>query len=569
MRAEAYVEAVLSGAEVAGRLERLAVERHRRDMAASAAGGKWRFDPVRAERVLRFIDSLPHVKGDQAAKGETLRCEGWQAFCVGSVFGWIDRLTGLRRFRTVYLEVARKNGKSTLLSGVALNCLALDGEQGAEVYSAATTKEQARKVFDPAREMARRHTQLLTVAGVRVLQHRIEHPASTSVFLPLASQTNSLDGSNPSCTVVDELHAHTKRDVWDVMGSGAGARMQPLMVAITTAGSNLAGVCYEERTYLEKILARVFDDDRYFGVIYAIDDEDDPFDPAVWRKANPNLGVSVQPDYLIGEAAKAARIATRRGEFLRKHCCRWSAAGVGAFDFERWRASAETGLSLEDFAGAEGLIVGFDASKTDDLTSLCVMGWRGRDLLVWTEHWATEDAAEDEGAEHLKQWAEDGFVTLCPGALIDMGLPSGEQPDGAAGLPYRRLVEIAELLGIEEFAYDPMYAGSLALTLAERWGDRPAVVEQRQNTMSLDPPLRTAQGLIRDRRIVHRDDPVMNWMVSNARAKPAGEFLKLFKQTPVAKIDGVQAMLTGMARMEAPAEVEAGSYLDAAPLMVL
>jgi phage terminase large subunit-like protein len=554
LRAEAYVADVLSGAAGAGRLERQAAARHARDVQRAAAGGPWRFDAWRAEKALRFIESLPHVAGELAAQGRLLTLEGWQAFCIGSIFGWVAVETGLRRYRTAYLEVARKNGKSTLLSGVSLYCLALDGEAGAQVYSAATTKEQARKVFDPAREMARRTPALLNTAGVRVLQHRIEHPGSLSVFLPLASQTNSLDGSNPHCTVVDELHAHLKRDVWDVMGSGSGARRQPLMMAITTAGSNLAGVCYEERAYLEKILAGVFDDDRYFGVIYAIDDEDDPFDPAIWRKANPNIGVSVDAGYLAGEAAKAGRIATRRGEFLRKHCCRWSAAGVGAFDFERWKAAVEPDLTLADFANATGVLVGLDGSKTDDLTSLCVLGWRGRELLVWTEHWASEDAAQDEGADHLRRWADEGWLTLCPGALIDMGLPSGEEPDGAPGLIHRRLLEIAAQLPVAEVAFDPMYMGGLAQALAARWGDAPALVEQRQNVMSLDPPLRTAQGLIRDGRIRHRDDPVMNWMVLNARAKPAGEFLRLFKQSPVAKIDGVQAMLTGMARMEAPAE---------------
>ena len=542
-RAFRYVEDVLGGKIAAGKLEIAACKRHRSDMQRADEGWIYRFDPIRAERACRFIETLRHIKGELAARKETIRLEGWQCFVIGSLFGWVHVDTGLRRFRIAYFEIARKNAKSTLMSGVALYCLALDGEAGAEVYSAATTKEQARKIFDPARSMALAHPELRSTVGMDVKKHAIEHPRSNSVFLPRASQTDSLDGDNPSCALIDELHAHPTRSTLDVLRSGMGSRRQPLEISITTAGDNIAGVCYEERAYAEKVLQGIITDEARFSVIFTIDEEDDPFDPTVWRKANPNLGVSVEVTTLEQQARIAKATPTMKGEFLRKHCCVWSVAGVGAFDLDRFRDRVETGMQLHDFANLDDLRIGIDGSKNDDFTSIVVMGWDGPELLIWDEHFVTEDILTAEGNEHLAAWHDSEWLHRCEGALIDMT----EVED--------RVFEIAEAVRPAEISYDPMYLAQLAVNLSKRVDQFGCtLVEQRQNTMSLDPPLRMAQGLIRDRRIVSRGNPVMNWMVANARAKAAGEFLKLFKIAPASKIDGVQALLTGMARMEQPVE---------------
>jgi phage terminase large subunit-like protein len=544
--AERYVDDVLDGRVAAGMFEILACGRHRRDVARANAGGPFVLNPAKAEKPCRLIETLHHVKGQWAARRETIRLEPWQSFQVVSLFGWVWRSSGMRRFRSAYLEVARKNAKSTLLSGIGLYCLAFDGEAGAEVYSAATTKEQARKVFDPARTMVESNPDIRMRAGVQAQVHKILQAKTNSEFRPLASQTNSLDGLNPHCALIDELHAHSSRELLDVISSGQGSRAQPLRISITTAGSNLAGVCYEERTDLEKILRHIVEDDTVFGVIYAIDDEDDPFDEAVWRKANPNLGVSVQLDFLRSESAKAQRTPTRRGEFLRKHCCRWSAAGVSAIDFECWRARVDAGLQLEDMTALGKLTLGLDGSKNDDLTSMVALGWDRRDLVLWDEHWATQEAIEAPGNEHLAQWAEAGWLHICPGALIDLEMVE------------QRVREVIDEIHPEEVVYDPMYLFQMASRLEKHYGTSPLIIEQKQTTLAIDPALRTLQGLIRDQLVVSRGNPVMDWMVSNARAKPShgggSEFLKLFKQLPTAKIDGVQAALTALARMEVPEE---------------
>lgn len=543
-RLEAYVAAVLEGRERVGALERLACERHARDMARAADGWRYVFDPVRCDRVVRFIEELPHIKGEWASRREKLRLTPWQCFVVGSLFGWVDRVTGLRRFKTGYLEVGRKNAKSTLLSGVGLYCTAFDGEAGAEVVSAATTKEQARKIFDPAREMALR-TRKIVESGVKVGAHKITHDRTASSFEALASQTNSLDGANPSCALIDELHAHDDRKVLEVITSGMGARSQPLLVIITTAGHNIGGVCFERRSDLINILKGTVEDETTFGVIYAVDSEEEAWDPANFRKANPNLGVSVKPEFLDEQMARAKRIPAEAGEFLRKHCCWWSSAGVAALDLARWRAAADPAMTLRDIKGLRGRAIAIDASKNDDLTSVVAMGWRddagGKPVLVaWDEHWATEDVAGGPGGEHLLGWHKQDWLHLCPGALIDMDLVE------------ERLVQMIDAVDPDHVIYDPMYVGHLITRVEKRYGGRPMMVQQSQGTMALDPGLRQAQGLVREGRVVSRGNPVMEWMVGNARARPAGEFLKLRKDVSHEKIDGVQALCTGLAFMEVP-----------------
>lgn len=196
----------------------------------------------------------------------------------------------VRRYRTAYNEVARKNAKSTVSSGIGLYMAGADGEGGAEVYSAATTRDQARIVFNDAVNMIKQSKaalgRLMEFNKMAIFQER-----TASKFEPLSSDANNLDGLNIHCAIVDELHAHRTRAVWDVLETATGARSQPLLFAITTAGFNKEGICYDTRDYATKVLNGIVEDDSFFAIIYTLDDEDDPFDESVWQKANPGLGV--------------------------------------------------------------------------------------------------------------------------------------------------------------------------------------------------------------------------------------------------------------------------------------
>lgn len=269
-RAVHYAQRVISGEIVACKLTRLACERFLKDLART--DWQWRFDDALATRACTFIEHLPHIKGQWARQRLKITLEDWQVFIVCNLFGWVDKDTGLRRFLTCYLEVARKNAKSTLAAGIALYMLAADGEPGAEVYSAATTGDQARIVFDVARQMVLREADFIR-GGIDPQRHGLYMPEDARKFEPLNAEGSTLDGLNPHCTIIDELHAHKRRDVYDVLDTARGARDQSLLASITTAGSDRAGICYEQRTYVVKVLEGVFADERYFGVIYTLDDQ--------------------------------------------------------------------------------------------------------------------------------------------------------------------------------------------------------------------------------------------------------------------------------------------------------
>lgn len=257
--AASYMEAVRSGARPAAKWEKLTVQRQQRDLEREPGDDwPWVFDPERAARPCEFIELLPHTKGRWARDRRLIELEGWQCFILTTVFGWVHRETGLRRFREAYIEVPRKNAKSTLSSGLALFMLAADGEAGAEVYSAATTKDQARIVFDDAKLMAERTPDLRTYCGVAIMQHSLTVAATASKFMPLAAEGSTLDGLNVHFASLDEVHAHKTRTVYDVIDTARGAREQSLLWLITTSGSNRSGICYERRTHVTKVLDAKF-----------------------------------------------------------------------------------------------------------------------------------------------------------------------------------------------------------------------------------------------------------------------------------------------------------------------
>jgi phage terminase large subunit-like protein len=302
--AEQYCADVLSGKIVAGLLLRRAVERHRKDLKTAKQRG-WYFDAADAFAVLGYFQFFKHSKGKWA--GQPVVLEPWQIFIVWCLFGW-KRSNGYRRFRRFYIEIARKNGKSTFIACIGIILLALDGEQGAEVYSAATKRDQAKIVFLEARRMVLKSPELREL--IQVSKQSLSCEAFESSFMPLSAEGDTLDGLNIHGGLIDELHAHKTRDVWDVLDSGTGSRMQPMLGGITTAGFDQEGICYEIRSYGVEVLNPELpqvDDEAFFFFIACIDDDDDPFDEACWPKANPNQGVSVFLEDLRDLARRARR----------------------------------------------------------------------------------------------------------------------------------------------------------------------------------------------------------------------------------------------------------------------
>lgn len=542
--AEEYADGVLSGAVPACVWTRHACARFKRDRAREAKGWKFALDPAAAAHACAFAETFEHVEGEWAARAATLHLEPWQVFVFVNVFGWLKVATGFRRFSTVYVEVPRKNGKSAMVAPVALYCLALDNEAGARVYSAATKAKQARIVFDVARQMAVRNRTFRERCGVTVQQHKVLG-GPLCEFVPLEAQ--KLDGLNVHCAIVDELHEHPDSRVVDALDQARGARRQPLLFMITTAGSDVGGVCYRQRDYLCKVLDPDLpvDDESFFGVIYSADDGDDIFDEATWWKANPNLGVSKSLDYMRDQAAKAKASPAERGAFMRKHLDIWTQVGATAFDVDGWKRGQQR-LDRAAFMGAGG-VVGVDLAQKDDLTSIVWAGWRGedertRELVVFADHFATEATVRADGNEHLRGWAERGLIRVCPGSLIDF-----EEVEA-------RVREIAEHHGAGEISFDPALAAQMMASLSRQGF---LCVEYRQSPMNMDPPFQRAQGLVADGRVISdvRDD-VLAWMVRNTLDEQRGEFHRPAKRRAGEKIDGVSAMVSALGRLMAVEQEE-------------
>jgi phage terminase large subunit-like protein len=533
-RARGYAERVVAGTETAGKFEIRACERFLKDLARVETDEAWpyRYDAGQADRACAFIEQLPHIKGQWARQRLKIRLEDWQCFVVCNLFGWLHRITGMRRFTTGYLEVARKNAKSTLAAGIGLYMLAGDGEPGAEVYSAATTGDQARIVFDVARQMVMRES-AFAASGIEAHLRGIYIPGDARKFEPLNAEGSTLDGLNPHCTIVDELHAHKRRDVYDVLDTARGAREQALLLSITTAGSDRAGICYEQRTYVAKVLEGVFEDDRYFGVIYTIDDADDWTDAAVWRKANPNYGVSVLTEDFERSAREAMNKPSALNNFLTKRLNVWVNADSAWMDMRAWDACGDPSLDIEDFA-TEECIAALDLASKVDIAAKALLFERDGKYYAFLRYYLPEAAAEDGRNSQYSGWARQGLLTLTPGNVTDFDQIEAD------------LLEDTSRYQIKEVPFDPFQATQLS---GHMLAEGVPMVEMRPTVLNFSEPMKQLEALVLQKKFVHNGDPILAWMVSNVVChRDQKDNIYPRKEREENKIDGVVALIMALGR---------------------
>jgi phage terminase large subunit-like protein len=534
--ANAYARRVVAGEEPAGKFEILAARRHLAELERPpGADFPYVFNADAAERICRFAELLRHVQGPLG--GQRFRLEPWQCFVLCSIFGWLRDGTPLRRFRRFYLEIARGNGKSFLLSVVALFMLAADGEAGAEIYSAAKTREQARKVFLVAKEIAKKCHDYRAFYGVQVNAHDIQQPATASAFRALASDADSLDGLNVHFAAVDELHAHPTRDVYDVLDTATGKRAQALLGVITTAGSDRTGICYEVRTDVARILQGAAVDHSIFGVIYTIDESDDFRDECCWRKANPNLGISVDLQDLRDKAAKAERAPAAQAAFKTKHLNVWVGADAALHDLEAWLACGDPALDRDQFAGEE-CIAGIDLATKDDLAPRLDVFRREIDgrfhYFTFAKTYISQGAVDDGRNASYTGWAIENRLLVNDGDTTDLQRIEDE------------ILEDASRFQFLEVAYDPWQATGLAQRLQARGA---TMVEIAMVARSLSEAVKTVDALIKERRIHHDGDPVLAWCIGNVVGHyDAKENVYPKKERPESKIDCAVALYMAMSR---------------------
>lgn len=561
-RAKAYCQRVTSGEEAAGKFERLAAQRFMDDLGRSGAEGfPYGFDETAGSRACKFIELLPHIKGEWAkpiyVDGKLsyakIQLQDWQVFIVINLFGWKHLVTGLRRFRRAYLEVARKNAKSTLAAGIMLFALTADAEPGAHVYSAATTGEQAREVFDVAKEMAKREPEFVARFGCDVRTHDISVPSTASIAKPLNAEASTLDGLNVHFAIVDELHAHKTRAVYDVIDTATGARSQPMIVMITTAGSNRAGICYEQRHYTIKELEGQVVDETWFGIIFTLDEGDSYEDPAVWRKSNPNLGVSVKVDDLESAVKKAKALPSALGNVLTKRFNVWVNADSAWMNMAAWDRCANPGLRLADLQHLPCWIPLDLANKIDVAAGPRL--FHDPEINRWyllSRFWLPEYAVEVGTNSQYTGWVRAEHLITTPGNVTDFDVIEDAIRDDAA------------ILGdLREVPFDPWQATQLAGHLV---AEGLPMVEVRQTVQNMSEAMKQFEALVMvgPDRFQHDGNPMMSWMVSNVVChRDAKDNIYPRKERPENKIDGPVAVIMGISRALAGEQIaEIGSDFE-------
>lgn len=568
--AEAYVDQVISGRRPACKWERLACIRYRRDRASEASRAfPYRFDAELAEKICKFIELLPHTKGAWAARRELITLPGWQCFILVNVFGWVHKTTGdrrpapvvptptRRRFQLAMTVVPRKNGKSTNSAGVGLYMLAADGENGAEVYSGAATEKQAWEVFRPAKLMAERTPALLRHYRMAVNASNINILATASRFEPVIGKPH--DGASPSCAIIDEFHEHDTPEQFDTMLTGMGARAQPLMWVITTAGDNLAGPCFDQILTCRKILDRVIDDDEKFFIEYTIDEEDDWSSPEAIVKANPNLGISVSEEFLRARQREAIRNTREQGRFKTKHLNQWVNARAAYFNMQSWSGCYDPELNLEELKGRPCKMA-LDLASKQDIAALQLMFDLGAgQFATFGRYYLPEDIIEQPGFDHYRGWAlaDPPKLILTPGNMIDFERIEED------------IEELRHTYTVEEITFDPAQATMLMTRLMAKGA---VVSEFMQSAANFTEPMKQVAALVDAGKLAHdcgANDP-MTWMMSNVTARvDAKDQVYPRKERPENKIDGPVALIMVMRLMMLPADDSTGSYLDEGELLVL
>ncbi len=548
--AKQYAEAVVEGEILSCHWVQLACKRQLNDLTKfKGKASPYRFNPTLkdkngrsfapADNLCGFIERLPHVKGPLA--GELITLEPWQVFILSTVFGWVKD-DGKRRFRRSYIEVPRGNAKSTLSSALALYMLAADREGGAEVYSLATTRDQARIVFGDAQTMARKSLGFRNRFNVNVGAHNMNVLASGSKFEALSAEGSTLDGLNIHFGCIDELHAHKTRTVYDVVETGTGKRDNSLLWVITTAGSNRAGICYEVRSFVTKLLDGVFEDDSQFGIIYGLDDGDDWTNETSLIKANPNWGISVRSEILVPLQAKAMQLPSAVNNFKTKHLNEWVNADTSWMDMRAWDACANPDLDIESFVG-QPCWIGLDLASKTDIAAL-VMVFQHSEIAdaytVFGKYYLPEDTVNSAGNSQYSGWMRSGRLTVTPGNVIDFSWIEAD------------LLDLVSRFAVQAVAFDPFQATQLSTRML---GEGLPMIELRPTVLNFSEPMKTLEALVLQKKIIHDGDPVLGWMASNVVAHlDAKDNIYPRKERAENKIDGIVALIMAISRAIKPGE---------------
>jgi phage terminase large subunit-like protein len=550
-RAKRYARSVVKGNTPACEFVQLACERQLRDIRDKLP--QWTFEPDFGNRICTFIERLPHPTGRWPTK--TLVLEDWQCFVLTTLFGWVDE-HDFRRYTRGYVEIPRKNAKTTLAAGVGLYLFAADGEPGAEVYSAAVSRDQAKHTWSYAKVMVQRRPRFRAHFGLTVYQHHLEIERTHSIFRPLARDVDSLEGLNVSGGIVDELHAHKTREVYDVLDSATGSRRQPLLLSITTAGSDATNIGGEQHDYAADILRRLHTDERYFGIIYTIDKGEDWTTLEAVQKANPNYNVSVLAEDLESHRVKALKQPTAQSEYQRKRLCIWGGSAEAYFNLLAWQQGCRAEISLEEMEGKPCWFA-LDLASKSDIAALMMLFKLERRYALFGRYYLPEETIRPEhpNRDRYSGWLEarENFNTT-GGNLIDFEVIEEDLKANARRFRPR------------EIGFDPWNATELGTRMLK---EGLKMVQIPMTVKQLSEPMKTMAGLILDGRLLHDGDPVLSWMVGNVTAQiDRNENVFPRKEKPEKKIDAAVGAIMALSRAQVTPARRTPRWVEEGPVIL-
>lgn len=507
-------------------------QRHKKDLKDVKNGkSNIRFNQKIGLAYIKIIENLKHYKGELA--GQNIKLEDWQKKVIVIAFGW-ERLNlenkWVRRFNTVFIFIPRKNGKTLLASALAIADSIIRYEIGGEVVIFATKKKQAKLAWTGVEKMLLAHPELKkeTKNSYGVLEIK----KTETTFETLGRDSDTEDGSNPTIGIADEYHAHPDNSLYEVVESGQGARKQPLMLTITTGGFNTYSPAFNMHEYAMKVLEGAIEDDTFFGFVAQPDKNDDPFEESTWIKANPNYGISVSKDYMQRKAKDAQERPGTKNNFLVKNLNLWTNAAENFIQFEDWQAC------IGEIKTDGELVLGMDLSLTDDFSAVCNLYRDSGKYYATFKYYIPLETIHERARElkvPLESWVANGYITATPGRTID----------------YEYIIQDIDntIIKSEALCYDA-YKAKVIINKLEDDGFENSI-PITQGFLSLSAPTNYLLKLVKDKNIVHDNNPVTNWMISNLSIlTDAAGNIKPNKSDLNRKIDGIAALINAIAYFE-------------------
>ena len=551
-RLDEYVKWVDDNPSQCCKWTKLAVERFKKDLQRQGTDEfPFVLDKRKATLFIRFTEMLKQYKDKWA--GEPLHLEPWQVFIFANVYGWVHKDTRLRRFRKAFIFVARKNGKSTMVSSVLLFDLIFTA--GAEGYCAATKRDQSKIVWENVAQMVRQHEDLKNILQIFKSTTTIVNPQTAGKLTALSSEHDKFDGLNPSAYTADEVAAMKDYSIIQVLQSGTASRPEPLGFEITSGSDNTNSAGAQEFERSEKILEGVYSDESFFTIIFTIDKGDDWRDETKWCKANPNLNVSVKMDTLRALCTEAMQNPSLEAEFRIKNLGQFLSPVTAWIPHEKWKlciANANKKPKLEDLPVNECVAIGaVDLAQRVDFTSYDVMIMHIPTVTFYAIHhfYIPEEQIKDKcksDSPLVYKWVEQGYIKATNGPIVDYNAMFADIEESIAKY------------GVTEVLYDPWNAGQLI----DRIGPKTDLVEIKQSLQSLSPMAKDFEAAVLDGRVID-NNPVMSWMVSNCDVyrDPNGNIKPVKhggKHSPL-HIDGVVTSLMALGRLKSLLD---GGYID-------